>query len=98
MRFVEISSLFPLFPPVGTKMNQAERELIASLSGLKGRKIGFVELRTDVEHWCADIHLDARYNLFTSECIFDIAKWLGLFSYRDLEGVVRLYFKHRREA
>src|SRR5881394_821246 len=25
-----------------------------------------------------------------------IAKWLGLFPYRDLEGVVRLYFEQRR--
>ena len=26
-----------------------------------------------------------------------IAKWLGLYPYRDLEGVIRLYFKLRRE-
>lgn len=52
-------------------MNQAERELVAYLTELKPKKIGFMELRTDVPGWCADISLDARYGLFASECIFD---------------------------
>ena len=28
-------------------------------------------LRTDVDGWCADIDLDARYDLFAPECIFN---------------------------
>jgi hypothetical protein len=52
-------------------MNQTEKDLVAYLAGLKGKKIGFLELKTDVPHWVADIDLDARYDLFTSECIFD---------------------------
>lgn len=52
-------------------MNQSERELVAYLTGLKGRKIGFMELHTDVPDSCAEIFLDARYRLFASECIFD---------------------------
>ena len=30
-----------------------------------------MEFRTDVDGWSADISLDARYDLFASECIFD---------------------------
>lgn len=52
-------------------MNLSEQALVSYLSEIKGRKIGFMELRTNVDGWCADITLDARYDLFASECIFD---------------------------
>ena len=52
-------------------MNPVERVLVSYLADIKSRKMGFIELRTDVTGWCADIHLDARFDLFTSECIFD---------------------------
>jgi len=52
-------------------MNAAEHALVAYLTEIKPKKIGFVEFRTDVPGCCADIHLDARYDLFASECIFD---------------------------
>ena len=52
-------------------MNPSEQVLVSYLAEIKPRKIGFIELRTDVNRWCADISLDARYDLFTSECIFD---------------------------
>jgi hypothetical protein len=52
-------------------MQPPEQALVSYLAGIKNRKIGFMELRTDVDGWCADISLDARYNLFTSESIFD---------------------------
>ncbi len=52
-------------------MNPPEQALVSYLSRIKERKIGFMELRTGVDPWCADISLDGRYNLFTSECIFD---------------------------
>lgn len=52
-------------------MNSAEQALLSYLSEIKPRKIGFIELRTDVPGWCADFDLDARYNFFAPECIFD---------------------------
>jgi hypothetical protein len=54
-------------------MSPAEQALVAYLAQIKPRKIGFLELNMDsvATGWCADIHLDARYDLFTSECIFD---------------------------
>ena len=52
-------------------MNPVEAALVSYLAEIKPKKIGFIELRTDVPGWCADIHLDARYDRFTSECIFD---------------------------
>jgi hypothetical protein len=54
-------------------MSPAEQALVSYLADIKPRKIGFIELRTDsaATGWCADIHLDARYDLFASECIFD---------------------------
>jgi hypothetical protein len=52
-------------------MNPAEQSLVSFLEEIKPRKIGFIDLRTDVHGWCADISLDARYELFSSECIFD---------------------------
>jgi hypothetical protein len=52
-------------------MTPVEQTLVSYLSMIKHRKIGFMDLLTDVVGWCADISLDARYNLFTSECIFD---------------------------
>jgi hypothetical protein len=52
-------------------MNPAEQALVSYLAGIKPRKLGFIELRTNVDGWCADIYLDARYNLLTSECILD---------------------------
>lgn len=52
-------------------MNSAEKALVSYLSEIKPKRIGFIELRTDVTGWYADIHLDARYNLYASECIFD---------------------------
>lgn len=52
-------------------MNTAEQTMVSYLAGIKPRKIGFVEFGTDTEGCCCDIVLDARYNLFTSECIFD---------------------------
>jgi len=52
-------------------MNAAEQALVSYLTEIKPRKIGFIELQTDAPGGCADIHLDARYGLFTSECIFD---------------------------
>jgi len=52
-------------------VNPSEQALVSYLSGIKDRRIGFMEFRTDVDGWCADIRLDARYDLFTSECIFD---------------------------
>ena len=52
-------------------MSPLEQELVDYLTEIKERRIGFMELRTDVDGWCADISLDARYDLFTSECIFD---------------------------
>ena len=52
-------------------MNNAEHELVAYLTDIKDRKIGFMDLKTDVPGWCIDIHLDARYDMLASECIFD---------------------------
>lgn len=52
-------------------MNQSEYALIAFLTEIKDGKIGFLELSTDLDEMCADIQLDARYDFFTSECIFD---------------------------
>jgi hypothetical protein len=52
-------------------MNPTEQALVSYLAETKPRKLGFIELRTDVDGWCADIFLDARYDLFASECIFD---------------------------
>ena len=52
-------------------MHPPEQALVSYLTGIKDRKIGFIELRTDLDGWCADISLDDRYNLFTSESIFD---------------------------
>jgi hypothetical protein len=52
-------------------MNPSEQALVSYLLQIKARRIGFIELRTDVAGWCADISLDARYDLFTSESIFD---------------------------
>ena len=52
-------------------MSPPEQALVSYLAEVKPRKIGFISLRTDVDGWCADIHLDARYDLFASECIFD---------------------------
>jgi len=52
-------------------MNTSEHALVSYLTEIKPRKIGFMELFTNVAGLCADIHLDARYDLFTSECIFD---------------------------
>jgi len=52
-------------------MTPSEKTLVSYLTGIKDGKIGFIELRTDVDGWCADISLDARYDLFASECIFD---------------------------
>lgn len=52
-------------------MNASEKALVSYLAGIKEKKIGFMEFRTDVDGWCADISLDARYDLFRSECIFD---------------------------
>jgi hypothetical protein len=52
-------------------MNQTERELVNYLTTVKDRKVGFMQLRTDVDGWCADISLDASYDPFTSKCIFD---------------------------
>jgi len=52
-------------------VNAAERALVSYLSRSKPGKIGFIDLRTDADGRCADISLDARYDLFTSECIFD---------------------------
>jgi hypothetical protein len=56
---------------VGTEHDSVEPALVSYLTEIKPRKMGFIELRTDVPGWCADIFLDARYNLFTSQCIFD---------------------------
>jgi hypothetical protein len=58
-------------PNLKRAMNPSEQALVSYLTEIKPRKIGFIELRTDVEGWCADIFLDGRYDLFTSECIFD---------------------------
>lgn len=52
-------------------MNSVEQALVAYLAEIKPRKIGFIDLLTEVEGNCADLHLDARYDLFASECIFD---------------------------
>jgi hypothetical protein len=52
-------------------MSSLEQALVSYLAEIKPRKIGFIDLRTNVDGWCADISLDARYDLFTSECIFD---------------------------
>ncbi len=52
-------------------MNPAEQALVSYLTQIKPYKIGFLELWTDENGWCANLDLDARYNLFTSECIFD---------------------------
>src|SRR5690242_9956746 len=52
-------------------MNPSEQELVDYLSKIKPRRIGFMELRSDVPGWCADIDLDARYDLFRQACIFD---------------------------
>ncbi|MFA6286349.1 MAG: hypothetical protein WC661_03125 [Opitutaceae bacterium] len=52
-------------------MNPSEQALVSYLTGIKDQKIGFIELYTDGDGWCADISLDARYDLFASECIFD---------------------------
>lgn len=52
-------------------MHQSEQALIAYLTEIKDRNIGFIELNTDLDEMCVDIQLDARYDLFTSECIFD---------------------------
>jgi hypothetical protein len=52
-------------------MNPSEQAVVSYLAEIKPHKIGFIEFRTDVDGWCADIDLDARYDLFTSECIFD---------------------------
>ena len=54
-------------------MNTSEQALVSYLAEIKPRKIGFIELQTDIAltGWCVDIHLDARYDLFASECIFD---------------------------
>lgn len=52
-------------------MRHSEHELISYLAGIKDRTIGFLELSMDLDEVCGDIHLDARYDLFTSECIFD---------------------------
>lgn len=52
-------------------MRPAEKTLVSYLTRIKDQKIGFIDLRTDVPGWCVDVSLDARYDLFTSECIFD---------------------------
>ena len=52
-------------------MNSAERALVTYLTGIKERTLGFMELCTDVPGWSVDIHLDAHYSLFASQCIFD---------------------------
>ncbi|MCG3136634.1 MAG: hypothetical protein HJJLKODD_00469 [Phycisphaerae bacterium] len=52
-------------------MNSSEHALISCLQEIKPQKIGFIELHTDLEGFCADILLDARYDLFASECLFD---------------------------
>src|SRR5580692_9457387 len=52
-------------------MNPAEQALVSYLAEVKPVKTGFIELRTNVAGWCADLDLNARYNLFTSECVFD---------------------------
>lgn len=52
-------------------MNPSEQALVFYLSAIKDRRIGFMELRTNLDLWCADIALDARYDLFAPDCIFD---------------------------
>ena len=52
-------------------MNLSEQTLVSYIAGIKDQKPGVGELHTDVDGRCADIVLDARYALFTSECIFD---------------------------
>ena len=52
-------------------MSPAEETLVSYLTEIKPRKIGFVDFRTDAGGWCADVDLDARYDLLTAECIFD---------------------------
>ncbi len=52
-------------------MQPPEQTLVSYLASIKDQKIGFIELHTGIEGWCADVFLDARYNLFTPECIFD---------------------------
>lgn len=56
---------------VATRMNPSEQALLAYLRGIKAQTPGFTQLRTDVPDWCADVVLDARYDLFASQCIFD---------------------------
>lgn len=46
-------------------MSPAEETLVSYLAEIKPRKIGFVELRTDVDEWCVDFDLDARYEPWT---------------------------------
>ena len=52
-------------------MKSSEQALVSYLSEIKKRKIGFMDLRTDVHGWCGDIELDARYDMCAAECIFD---------------------------
>lgn len=52
-------------------MKPAEAVLVSYLTAIQPRKMGFIDLRTDVPGWCVVADFDARYRLFTSECIFD---------------------------
>ena len=52
-------------------MHSPEQGLIAYLNEIKDKTIGFVELQTSLSEPHIDFHLDARYSLFSSQCIFD---------------------------
>jgi hypothetical protein len=52
-------------------MRQTEQYLVSYLDRIRASKPGFLELHTETKDGCIDISLDARFDLFASECIFD---------------------------
>jgi hypothetical protein len=54
------------------RMTAAEEEIVSYLKCIQPSKIGLMKVRTDEPKFAAVIaELDARYRLFTPECIFD---------------------------
>lgn len=52
-------------------MNESEKELAAYLTEIKKRKIGFMELHVSESEPRVAFFLDARYDWFSTQCIFD---------------------------